>query len=218
MNATFKRIFAALLLASVSASIGCGGEAAGTDTTAAGVSGDGTTAPAELAPDEINRENAVLGLPKLDFGETEINILYPGENVYAQDIVAEQTGEVVDEAVFARNIAIEELLNVKLNPITVTTSTNDTSTHLATTVLAGEDAYDLCSVHQAYTVKYVSEGYFQNFADDPYIDWEKPWWNTEYMEEMVVGDDRIYFLIGDISLMCMKSLACIYYNKDMYNP
>ena len=36
------------------------------------------------------------------------------------------------------------------------------------------------------------------------------------MEEMVVGDDRIYFLIGDISLMCMKSLACIYYNKDMY--
>lgn len=216
MNAAFKRIFAALLLASVSATIGCGGEAAGTDTTAAGESGDVTTAPAEIPLDEINRENAVLGLPELDFKETVINILYPGEDVYAQDIVAEQTGEVVDEAVFARNIAIEELLNVKLNPITVTTSTNETSQHLATTVLAGEDAYDLCSVHQAYTVKLISEGYFANFADDPYIDWEKPWWNTEYMEEMVVGDDRIYFLIGDISLMCMKSLACIYYNKDMY--
>ena len=32
MNATFKRIFAALLLASVRATIGCGGEAVSTDT------------------------------------------------------------------------------------------------------------------------------------------------------------------------------------------
>lgn len=174
------------------------------------------TSKVEIPLDEINRENAVLGLPELDFGETVINILYSGERVYAQDIVAEQNGEVVDEAVYARNLAIEELLNVKFNPITYSESTQTTSDHLAQTVLAGDDIYDLCSVHQAYTIKYISEGYFINFADDEYIDFDMPWWDTEYMEEMVVGNDRIFFLIGDISLMRMKSLGCIYYNKDMY--
>ena len=217
MNATFKRILAALLLASVSATIGCGGEAVSTDTTAAGESGDVTTAPAELAPEEINRENAVLGLPELDFNGQVFNILYVGDTlVYRQDIYAEETGDVVDDAVFARNLAIEELLNCKLNPIAFSNSTTDTANHIGQFVLAGDDLYDLCSTHQSYTVKLITEGYFHNFVDDEYIDWDMPWWNLEYMREMAVGNDKVYFLLGDISLMRMKSLAAMYYNREMY--
>ncbi len=195
--------------------VSCGSEPQNPDET----SSDETSASNELTetqPTEINRENAVIGLPKLDFGGETINILYAGENVYAQDVYAEETGDVVEDAVYARNRSVEELLGVKLNPIKFSENTKETADHLASVVLAGEDLYDLASVHQAYSKAYVSEGYYHNFADDQYIDFDKPWWNTEYMEEMVVGNSRKYFLIGDISLMYMKSLGCIYYNKDLY--
>ena len=214
-----KRMTAALLLVFMLAGnlASCGESAApdaGNDTT---VTPTGTTAPEEeTEPAEINRENAVSSLKGVDLGGETINILYTGETTYAQDVFAEQTGDLVDDAVYNRNIYVEDTLNVKLNPITAAVGTQDTADHLAKTVLAGEDEYDLASVHQAYSMKYVTEGYFHNFVGDKYIDFEKPWWNLDYMKEMTVGDDRVFFLVGDISLMYLKSLGCIYYNRDLY--
>jgi len=216
MKKQLTAILALLMIASCFAACG--------DTTDPSVPAEGTgsaaptetTAPAEIPLDQINRENAVLKLPDVDFAGETINILHPGERVYAQDVVGDAAGDIVDIAVYERNLAIEELLNVKLNPIVFDENTQKTADHLASVVLAAEDVYDLASTHQAYTVKYLSEGYFHNFIDDKYIDWEKPWWNLTYMQEMVVGNDSIYFLSGDISLMRMKSLGCIYYNKEIY--
>jgi len=61
------------------------------------------------------------------------------------------------------------------------------------------------------------KGFFHNFADDEYINWDMPWWNLDYMREMAVGDDKIFFLMGDISLMRMKSLGAVYYNRELYD-
>ncbi|MBO5217922.1 MAG: hypothetical protein J6C52_00730, partial [Clostridia bacterium] len=114
-------LFLALLMASA---VSCGESAqGGNDTTAAVPSGDTTAASAEIAPDEINRENAKLTLPATDFGGEAFNILYVGEDVYRQDIYAEENGDVVDDAVFARNLAIEELLGCKINLICFSDST-----------------------------------------------------------------------------------------------
>lgn len=209
-----KAVSLALAVLLVLSSVSCASETQISEDTSISPSTD--TQISEPQTTEINRENATLSLSELDFENTVINFLYVGEAVYAQDVYADESGDIVDDAVFARNRSVEELLNVTLNPIKYSDSTKETADHLATIVLAGEDLYDLASVHQGYSKGYVLDGYFHNFANDEYIDFEKPWWNTDYMEEMIVGDDRIYFLIGDISLMYLKSLACIYYNKQMY--
>lgn len=213
MNTKKIALFLAILT-SLSA-VSCGSETSNIQNESTSVS-DNETSNQEIQPSEINRENAVIGLPNLNFNGETINILDAGENVYAQDVYAEESGDVVDDAVYARNRSIEELLNITINPITYSESTLETADHLATIVLAGEDLYDLASVHQAYSAKYISEGYYHNFSGDKYIDFDKPWWNKEYMEEIVTGDNRIYFLVGDISLMYLKSLGCIYYNKEIY--
>ncbi len=210
-----NRIISALLALASLTAVACGSEGSTSETTAAS-SGETTTSAAELAPDEINRENAVLTMDVPDLNEETVNLLAPGEDVYATDIFAEDDGDIVNQAIFARNRSVEELLNCTLNPIYFSDSTQETATHIGTTVLAGENLYDLCSSHQAYTVKLVAEGYFVNMADNKYIDWEKPWWNLENMQEMCVGNDVIYFLQGDISLMRMKSLGAVYFNRQMY--
>ena len=173
-----KQITALLaLLMTASCFAACG------ETVDTGVPTDGTndtaatetTVPAEIPLDQINRENAVLTMEEVDFGGETINILHPGERVYAQDVVGDSAGDIVDIAVYERNLAIEDRLDVKLNPIVFDENTQKTADHLASVVLAAEDIYDLASTHQAYTTKYLSEGYFHNFIDDKYIDWEKPW-------------------------------------------
>ncbi len=216
MNKNLALLSVLLIAASCIISCGDTGTVDTVDTQSGMPATTETTAPAEIPLDQINRENAVLKMHKVDFSGETINILHPGERVYAQDVIGDAAGDIVDIAVYERNLAIEELLNIKLNPIVFDENTQKTADHLASVVLAAEDVYDLASTHQAYTVKYLSEGYFHNFIDDEYIDWEKPWWNLPYMQEMVVGNDSIYFLLGDISLMRMKSLGCIYYNKEIY--
>ncbi len=210
-----KRTLALVLLAQMAISSCGGGNTTPIESTTSSKEGE-TTSQTELAPDEINRENAVLTAELPDLGGVTINLLAPGEEVYATDIYAEDDGDIVNSAIYARNRSVEELLNCTLNPIFFDTDTKRTATHIGQTVLAGEDLYDLCSSHQSYTSQLVTEGYFVNMADDPYIDFEKPWWNLENMQEMCVGNDRIFFLQGDISLMRMKSLGAVYFNRQMY--
>ncbi len=164
---------------------------------------------------EINRENAVLTTEMPDLGGLTINVLHSRTKIDAQDVVGDADGDIVDVSVYERNLWLEELLNITWNPISVADTTYDTVQEFTKTIVAAEDIYDLASVHQGYTVKKVAEGYFVNLKDDAYIDWEKPWWDTEYMDEISVGDQNRYFLQGDISLMRMKSLSCMYYNKQL---
>lgn len=215
MNNMLKRILAGILLASTAAAVGCGGEAQ-TPTGDTNVPDAAeTTEAGPMKPEDYNRENAELLLPELNFGEQEIRVLHSLTTQDKQDVVAEQTGDVVDEAVFARNMWLEDTLNIKFVPVEGDSTTQGTMDKLAASILAGDDLCDLAAVHQAYSSKYVTEGYYTNMIDDPYINWEMPWWNLEYMNELAVGDKSRFFLMGDISLMRIKSMACIYYNKEL---
>ncbi|MBE6612474.1 MAG: hypothetical protein E7632_08275 [Ruminococcaceae bacterium] len=217
-NATkLLSLFLALVMASGLAA--CGGEAVSSDTTAPNASGETTAqTTGELAPEEINRENAVLRMKPVDLQGETFNILYVGDKtIYRQDVYAEETGDIVDDAVFARNLYIEELLNCTFNPIAFDSDTQKTVNHIYQTVMAGEDLYDLCSSHQSYLSQKITQDAFHNFIDDPYIDWEMPWWNLDYMKELTVGDEKLFFLFGDISLMRMKSLGSVYFHRDLYD-
>ena len=80
MNSMLKRIFTGILLASMAAAVGCGGEAqteVGGGTTAPDIAE--TTEAGPMKPEDYNRENAELLLPDLDFGEQEIKVYFDGD-------------------------------------------------------------------------------------------------------------------------------------------
>ena len=85
-------------------------------------SGSAPTASEEIAPEEIVDdtvdENGYLKdeLPdELDFGGQVINLLY-WSDVENQEFSAEEfTGEIVNDAIYQRNINVEDDLNVKYN-------------------------------------------------------------------------------------------------------
>ena len=116
MKKILSAVMAAALLASV---ITACGEAADTPaaqgTSADGGAGDTNLTAAEET--EPSRENTPDNLPDdLDFGGATVNIIYMGsEDSTHYDALGEASGDIVYDAVYNRNISVEERLNVKLN-------------------------------------------------------------------------------------------------------
>ncbi len=207
----FKQTVSLLLLASLLTACGSTGE--GPDTTAQPITPDDTTAPVDPA----GRDD----LPALDFGGEDFVIsvedygAYTGKDVF----VEEQTGDVVDDAIFQKNRAVSERLNVNLvfEPIThMWDDRNNYLTAIRTTVMAGDAAYDVLHGLGYFLPSFTAEGILQDMSGLPYIDLDKKWWNSGFMDAATV-DGKYYFVTGDISLTTIRNMFCFFVNFDLYD-
>ena len=191
-----KKITAMTLLLAMALSVAsCGGGNGDTNndtTTSAG--GDTTTA----APEDTSPK---LELPDKNFGGTEFTILSSDLNSYEYD-AEEQTGDIVEDAVYKRNSKVEELLGVDFNIISQPGDwpARDTFNGLIkNSVLAGDGEYDLISGVAVIVMQLSTEGYFVNANNLKYIDFDNPWW-VQGMNDNLAIDGKLYGFIGDASL------------------
>ncbi len=211
MKRTLTLILAALLAAMPIVS--CGEtveENKGGETTS---SSDETTA--ELPEEERSGVPDDLSLE----GET-IRIWYTTNSVSAAetyvDLNPEITGDTVDDATFNMNRSVEEKLGCTLEFYNSGVLTAYTGQEVQKFVMADDDTYDLFHVVQWNGAKLANEGYYYNMADAPYISYDKPWWDTKYMQEMTIGLDHVYLLSGDFGIDRTRCLNCVFFNKNMY--
>ena len=107
----------------------------------------------------------------------------------------EQNGEVLNDAIYTRNINIEERYNIKiseyrnLNPQEV----------IKKSISADDDTYDICIAKMSELAKLATAGYFYNFTKIPHIDLEKPWWDHNAVEYFSLAHN-LYFMTGDYML------------------
>jgi len=178
----------------------------------------GETTAAESTVDTNSRENYPDSLPELDFEGAEIVIhTRAGDEFVLYEMgPEEEVGEVVADALYERNRSVEERLNVKLNINYGDSDSTKFSNGYHGIILAGDNVYDIIAAVQAAGIKFSHEGVFTNLADAEYIDYEKPWWNVEYMDEISVSSGVRYLLQGDISLISLRNLSAAFYNKALY--
>ena len=218
MNANFKRILSAVLavltIGSAMIMAGCSdsSDSGNTETTTAADAGETTAAEST----EPSRENTPDNLPELNFEGKTLNFFYRNTGNYTKDVVGEAGGDIVADAMYNRNLSVEERLNIKFNLIPGDANATTYCNQLKTAVLAGDDAYDLVSAYQAHSIPLILEGCMMNLYNAPYLDFDQPWWNIEYMEEILIGDDKLYFMIGDIALFMFKSMSAMFFNKNIY--
>ena len=128
------RIIALLLALLTASSVGCGESAdtnETTDNTTAASTSDETTSDAPELPDEDYEGYNFRILTRIEgWG------IYNNENL----VVEEENGEILNDAIYTRNRTVEERFNINLTQIT---TTNDIANEIKTTVMAGDDAYDL---------------------------------------------------------------------------
>jgi len=151
-----------------------------------------------------------------DFGGYEFTILANSKAYqaywYSKDIfVEEENGELINDAVYSRNRAIEEKYNIVINGIFSGNQYNDANR----SILAGDNVYDMYTVPlQGATARLAQEGKLLNLKDVPYIDLEKPWWDQKANEQLSINR-KLMFTISDLLIIDKDALFIFLFNKDV---
>ncbi|MBE6612086.1 MAG: hypothetical protein E7632_06305 [Ruminococcaceae bacterium] len=183
----------------------------------------GGTAETTDASSQTDTTQAVPADPleALDFGGQTITMSvsdYDGVMKWEMSS-EEETGDVVNDAIFTRNQNVEQLLNVELEfePFTYTMSVKNTwQNHVRTSVMAGDGAYDIVHSDSYLGTAFLTDGIFSDLSTMPHIDISQKWWNRSFMEESAVNGKYV-FATGDISIILIKSLYGVFVNLDLYD-
>ena len=153
----------------------------------------------------------------LDFGGAEYRVLVRADDEYNCEFADEEIGEVVNDALYRRQQVIEDRLNVKIVPVKRLGNWENQSqflTPMKSSIKAGSDDYDIVAGYAYYITPFALEGNFLNLAEFPYIDYEKPWWPDSITTNLKISN-KLYFITGDYTLTLIRSLNCLFYNKDI---
>lgn len=175
------------------------------------------TAPVDTASveTELTKANTPDTLPdNLDFGGESIRIVQGKSSEHDDEIyVEEDTGEVLCSAIFARQTAVEERLNIKIDNII---HEKEASELAQIAVTAGVDDYDIALGKQWMLMKQSTMGLYRNVYEMPYLDLDQPWWNQIFLQNSALGENRAYYLCGDATISMLRAMGVIFVNNTVY--
>jgi len=203
-------ILLAVLCLSTVTSCGSGGDKTPIKDAYTSAQPDYTVAKTE-APDPWGD-----GLPDSDFGGTDFTVLIRTE--YNYEFVAEQSGDILEDEIFARNRTAEERFNIKLGFIEKVGNTGASNSEFNTAYMnayqAGDAAYDLVMGYQAYSCPLSMAGMVRNSLEMPYIDTTREWWYQIAKKDLTING-KYYFLMGNIGTSMWNSVYVLYFNKTV---
>ena len=166
----FTLVICALMLAQL---IACGETGDNVDVvTTAVTSEEEQTVDDDYVPDD---------LPETDLNGYEFRILGFGDERFAAIWVEDQNGSIVNDAVYDKCKAVEDRFNCSIvlaegSTVGSAADTASEKTIIQTTVMSGEDSFDIASGHDITIANMTLEGLFLNILEVPHLNFEKPWW------------------------------------------
>ncbi|MBQ8642400.1 MAG: hypothetical protein IJ480_09310 [Clostridia bacterium] len=208
-NSIITLLLAAMLLPTLT-SCGDSGDTA-EDTTPA------ETAPAETAKEtteEEYRHSISDGIEDEDFGGRDFIVLGSDEQAFGDFIVVEElNGEVLNDSVYNRNLAIEERFNTKVGYTAPTGGYDQSNAVLKKAVQGGDaDAFQMASYHVVSNSGNAIQGYYMNWYDVPHINFDQPWWSDSTVDDLTVNG-RCYLAVGDAAVSSIAQTYCMIYDK-----
>lgn len=148
-------------------------------------------------------------LPEVTFdGRTFTTLTYTSVEM---DYVAEDTGDVVNDAVYKRNRDVMERFDIQLE--TVVDTYPNVNTLLTSSVMADDDEYQIVANHVVQFGGIAKNDLLMNWYDVPYVDFSKPWWSDSTVEDMTYKGVAL-LAVGDYSLSALKYTYCYFYDKQ----
>ncbi len=196
---------AAALMLSFSLLLSCAGEtqSAVSETTEPSVTE--TAAETELLP----------GLPDEDFGGETMNFLVRSEKFHwywsSKEIYSEkENGEAINDAVFSRNIWVEEKYNCRITEYRSDNPIADANKAIG----AGDDVYDVFMINMYENSGLAQKGGLADFKKIEFIGLDKPWWDARASSSLSIGG-RLFWTLGDINIMDNDAVWSNLFNKQV---
>ncbi len=184
-------------------------EKPGTTTETPTVSADDTT---EAEPKETTREDVDDGIEEQKFDGMVYRAAQPSGSEY-EFYVEELTGESTNDAVYNRNLRVEERFDVKIETMTFA-STTDVLNEVQNVVTSGTDAFEVAThvAYKAYTP--IGNGSYRNWYDVPSVDFTRPWWNNLANTQNTING-ILFTATGDINITSLLNTYAMFFNMDV---
>jgi hypothetical protein len=176
------------------------GDETGSETESEAQSTAETEIPDNL-PDNLNFDGETIHIIARDW-EIVKNELY----------VESETGDIVDSAVYKRNLNTEEQLNVDLDYYL----TDDVEKTSSQSILAMADDYQIVAGWSLMLDTYGQQNMYHNVLDGSlkYLDVTQPWWSQYYIDGAKIGN-KCFFVTGDLATSFCKLSFVTFYNKTV---
>jgi len=149
----------------------------------------------------------------LDFQGAIIN-LYIREADLDNEFYAEsENGDIINDAIYRRNLAVEERLNLKLNVIPGPgwQSYDIAMNNMRKSVASDDQTYDIIAGWSARVPILAAEGLFLNLYDLKYLNLSEVWWNKSITDELTIAG-KLNFAAGDINTSVLATCLIIFEN------
>ncbi|MBR4013928.1 MAG: hypothetical protein IKJ00_06495 [Clostridia bacterium] len=156
-----------------------------------------------------------------DFEGKEINISGWSEVVkhYPEYSVESLGADIVSDAAYKRNEAVERRMNVKLSYQLISGWTGpggNAGQEQLTRVqnAAGTDEINLIATYSWNPATFLVNGYLADMNSMQHISLESPWWNQSVLEKNTIYG-KVYFATGDIAPSYIGATYAIFFNKQI---
>ena len=203
-------ILAAVIFFTPAAAASCDNKSENTKADSAENSKE--TGGEKTGDESIPTDDLISYLPDADYGGYDFNVLIRDQYRTRQDFIFEDQSEVLDDALYRRQRAVEERFGVSIKLI----ETSSSGEAAVNSIKAGDDEYDLIlpHAHIAWS-SYAVPGLALDWAKLPYVDLDKPWWNQDARKSLSVGG-KIFTTTGDASYMSLGFTMAIAFNKKLF--
>ncbi len=176
-----------------------------------------TEALATETQEETINPNFVDELPDLDYGKSEISILTTERSEAVDELYSEnKPGELISNAVYERNIAVEERLNVVLD---VQMGGGSDPRYVPETIhkliTSGDNAYQMVAGASYAMAPYSVQGDYVNLNSVNHLNLQKEYWSQGYNEIATWGDGYQYLGTGSTALSLFRLMFVTLYDKTM---
>ena len=212
MNKRILSLILAALMLSPAFLTGCSENSADSNETDASAPSAAEDAVQEEET-ELTRANTPDDLPELNFdGETATIAARTKSWFTGEMYVEELNGETVNDAVFERDLTVENRFNVTINYELL----DDTQTPVNLNVTSGTDFYTLHVGSAVDTVQYGVQGNYYNLLGTypEYLNLSQPWWSQYYTEQSRIKDVS-FFATGDLCFSLTKLAFVTFTNMQM---
>ncbi len=137
----------------------------------------------------------------------------PSTSMVADQYVEEETGDIINDAVYRRNETVKALFNID---ITAIVSSQTQANDAINTILAGDDQFDILLPHSRAAFQYAIQHTLVNFNEVDTIDLSKEWWSQDIIDSANINGN-LYVLDGDISTHRLEYGFAMYFNKRIFD-
>ena len=147
---------------------------------------------------------------------TEIKMLYWSDAEHTEFFVEQETGELVSDSIYSRNLTVCDRLACTFDYIGILGNYNNNANYLAAVqnAASGGETYDIYAAYSMTTANVAYNGFARNLTQYEVLDFTAPWWPAELINEAAYKG-KLYIASGDISTNLLYMMYTFFFNKNM---